>query len=284
MKPDSASCRRFHLRRPPAPGSPSPWMFLHITLLALLAFSRPCFGQRQIEPRPAPLNPVEAERQARALVAEMLAEKPEQNSTNTGWVRIWDAEDKEHQIPVRFETIVTPSNWLNVYETLPSASGPGREKLTVIHTDEQPNRYELTEPAAAGATNVVPKELTPAQSMVPFADSDFWIADLGLEFLHWPKQRLLEKEMRHSKFCDVLESVNPAPAPGGYSRVVAWIMIESPHGIVHADAYDAQGKLLKRFDPTALEKVQGQYQVEAMEIRNLKTGSRTVIKMDLDRE
>ena len=104
--------------------------------------------------------------------------------------------------------------------------------------------------------------------MMPFAGSDFWMADLGLEFLHWPQQRLLRKEMRHSKSCNVLESVNPQPVPGGYARVVSWIMIDTPHGIVHADAYDAQGERIKQFDPKNLEKVQGEYQLEAMEMRN----------------
>ncbi len=120
--------------------------------------------------------------------------------------------------------------------------------------------------------------------MAPFAGSDFWIGDLGLEFLHWPAQRLLKKEMRHSKSCDVLESINPAPVPGGYARVVSWIMIESPHGIVHADAYDAQGKLLKQFDPKDLEKVNGEYRVDEMQMRNRQTGSRTVIKLNFGQE
>ena len=120
--------------------------------------------------------------------------------------------------------------------------------------------------------------------MVPFAGSDFWVADLGLEFLHWPHQRVLKNEMRHSKSCKVLESVNPQPVPGGYARVVSWIMIESPHGIVHADAYDARGESLKRFDPKSLEKVQGEYQLEEMEMRNRKTGSQTVIKFNLTNE
>jgi hypothetical protein len=120
--------------------------------------------------------------------------------------------------------------------------------------------------------------------MIPFAGSDFWVADLGLEFLHWPKQRLMAKEMRHSKSCDRLESINPYPVPGGYARVESWIIIERPHGIVHADAYDSKGKLLKFFDPTALEKVQGEYQLEEMEIKNKKTGSCTWIKFNLSHE
>jgi hypothetical protein len=120
--------------------------------------------------------------------------------------------------------------------------------------------------------------------MIPFAGSDFWVADLGLEFLRWSNQRVLKYEMRHGKSCKVLESVNPQPVPGGYARVVSWVMIESPHGIVHADAYDAKDELLKRFDPKSLEKVQGEYQLEEMEMRSRKTGTQTVIKFELGRE
>jgi hypothetical protein len=70
--------------------------------------------------------------------------------------------------------------------------------------------------------------------MIPFAGSDFWVADLGLEFLHWPKHLLLRKEMRRSRPCDVLESTCSQPATG-YSRIVSWIDIESA-GILHAHA------------------------------------------------
>ena len=257
--------------------------FLHGPLLLLLISSL-CFAQRQNDPRPAPLDPVQAEKEARALVAEMLAAKPDQNTTNTGQVRIRDAADKEREIPVRFEITVTPTNWFSVYETLPSAGGPGGLKLTVIHSGDQPNRYELFDPAAAGPANTAARQLTRDQIMAPFAGSDFWIADLGLEFLHWPRQQVLSNDMRHSKSCKVLESTNPAPVPGGYARVKSWIMIASPHGIVHGDAYDARGEVLKRFDPTNLEKIQGDYQLEEMEMRNRKTGSQTVIKFNLAHE
>jgi Outer membrane lipoprotein-sorting protein len=255
---------------------------LHLFLLLLLVSSSVCFGQRATDPRPAPLDPVQAEEEARALVAEMLAARPEQNVTNTGWVTITDADGKERKIPVRFEIASTPTNWVSVYETLPSAGGRGGMKLTVIHSGEQPNRYELFDPATSGATNTVAKVLTPAQIMMPFAGSDFWIADLGLEFLHWPKQRLRERNViSHHKASRKLESINPSPVPGGYARVVSWIMIESPHGITHADAYDIHDNVLKRFDPTNLEKIQGEYQLEEIEMRNPNTESRTVIKFNL---
>jgi hypothetical protein len=256
---------------------------VHRLLLPLLmASATACFGQRNREPRPAPLDPVEAAREARALVAEMLAQKPDQNATNTGSVKIRDSEGKVRQFPVRFEIALTATNWTSSYETLPSAGSPGGLRLDIRHADDQPNRYELLDASTPGATNAAPRLLTPAEIMVPFAGSDFWIADLGLEFLHWPQQRLIKKEMRHSKFCKVLESVDPAPVPGGYTRVVSWIMAEAPHGIVHADGYDERGKVFKQFDPTNLEKVQGQYQLEEMEMRNSKTDSETWIKFNLE--
>ena len=39
--------------------------------------------------------------------------------------------------------------------------------------------------------------------------------------------------------------------------------------------------MLKRFDPTEFEKVQGEYQLQEMEIRNPLTGSRTRIEFDV---
>jgi hypothetical protein len=213
------------------------------------------------------------------LVADLLAQKPEKDSIRTGLLKIRDANGQERAQAVRVQILPTASNWLSIYETMAAPGEPGPLKLTVIHTDHQPNQYLLLDRSDSGA-NTEAKRVDAVETMVPFAGSDFWLADLGLEFLHWPKQRLLAKEMRHSKSCDVLESINPNPEPGGYARVVCWITIEEPHGIVHADAYDAGNKLLKQFDPKKLEKVTGQYQLESMEMRTRKTGSRTILEFD----
>jgi hypothetical protein len=241
-------------------------------------------AQRQPEQRPPSLDPAQARSEARVLVAELLAQRPDQSVTNTGQVRIRDRNGKEREIPVRFEIVCTASNWLSIYETLDPAGGTRGTKLTVTHAEKQRNQYRLTERGEEGSTNLVSRELAPNQTMIPFAGSDFWVADLGLEFLHWPEQRLLRKEMSHGKSCEVLESTNPEPVPGGYARVVSWIVIESPHGIVHADAYNAGSDLMKRFDPVSLEKVRGDYQLEEVEMRNLKTGSHTWLKYNLPRE
>ncbi len=185
-------------------------------------------------------------------------------------------------MPVRFELFSTPTNWVSIYEAGPDGARRDRTQLRVIHSGTVPNQYLLGVASGTNAPCAALKELRPSEAMIPFAGSDFWVADLGLEFLHWPQQRVLKKEMRRSQFCAKLESVNPSPAPGGYVRVVAWIENEPPHGIVHADAYDQDKQLLKVFEPTGIKKVHGEYQLEEMEINNRKTHSRTRIDFDLD--
>ncbi len=116
--------------------------------------------------------------------------------------------------------------------------------------------------------------------MIPFANSDFWLADLGLEFLHWPGQKILRGDTARGRLCKVLESTNPNPSSNGYSRVLCWIDNEAL-GIVEAKAYDAQNKLLKEFYPKDIKKVNGQWQVGSMEIDNVQTRSRTRLEFDL---
>lgn len=211
----------------------------------------------------------------------MLAQRPEQDWTNSGVLTIRQLGGRQRVIPVRFQTLVTSSNWLSIYDAVAPDETANTERLTVIHSDGQPNQYLLAEPPSSSLTNAVPRKLTGHTAMVPFAGSDFWAADLGLEFLHWPQQRILKREMRRGQPCEVLESIDPDPAAGGYARVVSWLDSESPHGIIHADAYDAHGDVMKQFAPKKLKKIQGQYQLEAMEIGNEKAGTRTVIELNL---
>jgi hypothetical protein len=230
----------------------------------------------------------DAEIQGRQLAQQLCDARPAENFTNTGVLQIRDANGKHIEIPIQFEISVTESNWQAEYRTeITSTNGDfdfGRtyfRHLTIVHSVSQPNLYTIP--------NVNPPEtdtnrffvLTGNQLMRPFdVGSDFWFGDLGLEFFHWPEQKILKKEVKRSRGCSVLESTNPAPPTNGYSRVVSWIDSESG-GIVQAYAYDAQDKLLKEFYPKDFEKVNGQWQVQEMEIINDQTGSRTRLEFDL---
>ena len=228
-----------------------------------------------------------AEIEGRNIVQHLLAQRPAENFTNSATLRIRDAKRQRSEVPVELQTFVTETNWQALYFTR-GTNKDHAASLTVIHTEDRPNEYRLANfSRPAGDTNES-ITLHGPQAMIPFAGSDFWLADLGLEFLHWPDQRLLKKELKRSQSCYVLESRNP-DANGGYARVVSWMDIDSVRdagqaAIVLAEAYDAKGKLVKEFEPKGITKVHGQWQLEEMEIRNAKTGSRTSIKFNRERQ
>jgi hypothetical protein len=229
--------------------------------------------------QPKPFSPAEAAQKGRELVAEILARRPAQSFTNTGTMRIRDGKGRRTEFPVEAIVLDLDGTWEAHYQAQ-LTNRIALRSFTVIHAGTQPNLYWLDRPnPAPGQTNDRVR-LTGNETMVPFAGSDFWIADLGLEFFHWPEQRLLKYEMRRSRSCRILESINPHPAPGAYSRVVSWIDLESD-GIVCAEAYDFNGKLLKEFAPKDFKKVNGQWQVQEIRIDNDQTGSRTWIDFDV---
>lgn len=258
----------------------SPAHFGAFGVLVMLAFFiafNPVNSRAQKTPLPPPvtLEPAEGRRLASVLLADMLSQKPA--GTNTGKLRV-RARGPERTADIRFDVFSNLSNSTAIYRSRDIEGRP--VELRIIHSGTQPNQYILSnsESDAKKGGN----KLSGPEIMSPFAGSDFWVADLGLEFLHWPNQRVIRKEARKVKFCNVLESVNPQPSPGGYSRVVSWIINDNSHGILHADAYDSNDKLFKQFDPKKVEKVEGEWQLQSMEMRNLRTDSRTIIDFDLD--
>jgi hypothetical protein len=217
----------------------------------------------------------DAEIEGRQLAQQLCNARPTENFTNTGFLQIRDSNGKRTNISITFTVRVSPTNWTSIYTS--SAMNPWEERLFVTHTDNLTNVY------LHYLSSVISTVTAPAADTSPFANSDFWLADLGLEFFHWPAQKVLKHEMRRGQGCKVLESTNPEPSTNGYSRVVSWIGNESG-GIVQAEAYDAKGKLLKEFRPKNLKKVNGQWQVESMEIQNVQTGSRTRLAFNLEKK
>ncbi len=217
--------------------------------------------------------------QGRELAQQLCAARPAENFTNTGVLKIRDEKKITTVIPVRFQTLVNAAVWQIIYETITTSN---RVQLNVVHEVGKSNRYLLWEglPGLGELVDHKAMVLSGSNTMRTFAKGDFWIADLGLEFFHWPGQKILKREIKRSQGCAVLESTNPNPATNGYSRVVSWIDNESG-GIVQAEAYDAKGKKLKEFEPKSFEKVNGQWELQEMEIRNVQTGSRTRLEFDL---
>jgi hypothetical protein len=225
-----------------------------------------------------------AEIQGQQLAAELLSETPVTNFTQTGILKIHNSAGTTN-IPISFATSVQADIWRVVYETrVPGAI----EGLMIAHKGTEPNQYfSRLRPRTFGTGGITGinswESLSQSQIMAPFANSDFWIADLGLEFFHWPEQKVTGHEIRRTRDCTVLESDNPNPSAGGYSRVVTWIDKDTL-GIIYAEAYDVNNKKLKIFDPKKVKKVNGQWQLENIEIQNVQTHSRTWIRFNLNGE
>jgi hypothetical protein len=214
----------------------------------------------------------DAETQGRAWAQKIIdrVETPAaENTTNTGILFIRNKQVKQ-SLPIAFKILVTASNWASVYE---ATTTNGLEYISYPHSPDNSGGLEYHSPVPACLDG------TPLSDR-PFAGSDFSVGDLTLNFLHWPGQKFLKKDIHRSCGCIILESTNPDPGTNGYSRVMSWIDTDSL-GIVEAYAYDRNGKQLKDFYPDKVKKIDGQWQVETLVMENVQTGSKSRIEFDL---
>ncbi len=218
-----------------------------------------------------------AEIQGRQLARQLLEQRPAENFTNAG-ILIIRSPNVRTNIPITIVIYVGVTNW-TCYYTSPLDNG-GRRTITIIHDLNLPESYRCRDFYSDWKIADYPLAGTNQ-----FLGSDFFIGDLGLEFFHWPQQKVLPKttNLKRGREYTLLESTNPNPSTNGYSRVLSWIDKESG-GILEAEAYDFNGKLLKDFAPKSFKKVNGQWQLQEMEIRNVQTGSRTRLEFDLKQE
>jgi hypothetical protein len=228
----------------------------------------------------------DVEIQGRQLVQKILAQQPVESLTNLGILKFKDAKGKSGEVLVRFITKVRPTNWVSIFQGIES-NAEAADKLAIIHEASQTNRYAVVHVCGPVITfsQLDAWDMQPLleedEKLVPFCRSDFTAMDFGLEFFHWPEQKILPKttNLKRGRDYILLESTNPNPT-NGYSRVLSWIDKETD-GILEADAYDVQGKLLKEFFPKDFKKVRGQWQVQSMEMDNVQTGSRSRIEFDV---
>ena len=155
---------------------------------------------------------------------------------------------------------------LMTYETKPS-EGNG-EYWIVRRILAKRNEYRVDKEA---------KRLAKREDFeIGLARSSFTLSDLGLEFLHWPKQKTIRKQRRKSRSCHVLESSRSDS--DGTLRVLSWVDIKSG-GILAADFYSADGKVRKRFSVKGLTKKDGHWQVDEMEMRDVAERTRSRLRL-----
>ena len=225
----------------------------------------------------APIVPADPVAAGRELVARLLSLRPAENATNEAVLRVRVNKTNQFEVPLRIEVRVSETNWSTTYIATPK-DGVGQSRLEITRDFDGSAQYRLR---ADRGDSVEQSSPAGVEAMIPFARSDFWVADLGMEFLHWPTQRLLKKELCRGQSCDKLESLAPAGQTNGYVRVVAWFDIDTG-GPVLVEAYDAKDKMMKEFKPNDFTKVNGQWQVEELEMNDRRTGSRSFLHFKLE--
>ena len=215
----------------------------------------------------------------RRLAQELCELRPMADTNWHGVLKISGRNHKTISIPIACEWRTGEATWSVAYLTTATNSTPA-ESLKIIFSTNAPPQYFYSRAPSPGAALGEVRQLSGTNADIPLAGSDFWLSDLGFEFYHWPGQNFLKWELRRSTGCDVLESTTPNPAPASYGRVKVWI--EKEHRApLQAEAYGADGRLLKEFELGSIEKVRGQYELKDLKISNRQTGSRTQLQFDL---
>jgi hypothetical protein len=230
-------------------------------------------GAKQVFTEPViPANPAYA---GKELVARLLSLQPAGGITNSAVLTNLVKKKFQSKVPLRIEVSVTESNWVTAYVQL-GATNHDEVRFVVVRNLNGANEYYVE-----SMTNGVRSRQTfrGQDAVVPIAGSDFTLADVGMEFLRWPTQRLLKKEVCRTQACDMLESIAPEGWTNGYVRVVSWFDIDTG-GPVLVQAYDAK-EMVKEFKPNDFKKVNGQWQVEELEMFNSRANSRWLLHFEL---
>jgi hypothetical protein len=211
------------------------------------------------------------------IAAELRAMRPAADTNWTGVLKIRKSGGPIVEIPLSCYIFVETDRWMSVYNSSSTTNGPA-EKLVVTRPADGRTEYDYWVSPTDVKLPAEPRKLTGAEANIPFAGSDFYLGDLGLEFLQWPVHLLQPGQMRRGQTCYVLDSINPNPEQGGYARVRSWIQKEYL-GLLMAEAYDGQGKLVKEFAAGSFDRGTGQ--LKDMEIRSVPDRSRTEIEFDI---
>lgn len=217
--------------------------------------------------------------EGKALVQDLISQRPSENAQHLGTLKIRTEDNQRTEIPIRMTLTLRDESWDDTYQTQKSKHAPP-QLLVIKRAEGKPNEYWFAKKTSID-NPTPPVRLKPEEIYQPFGYSDFWICDLGLEFLHWPNHRIVDTEMRKGRSCKVVESTTPSPVEGGYARVLAWIDIETG-GLVRAEAYDSRERMLKEFSIKSVKKVDGRYQLKEMEIINPQNDSRTKLEFNLE--
>jgi hypothetical protein len=98
--------------------------------------------------------------------------------------------------------------------------------------------------------------------------------DLALKFLYWPGGRVLGDETVHARSCWKLQLAAPT-RDSQYANIFLWVDKKSG-ALMRLEGYDANGKLEKRFEVVATQKIDKRWFLKQMRIEEMQPGTSKV--------
>ena len=96
----------------------------------------------------------QARLEGRALANSIVSQKPIEGNTLIGKLTIRPSSGKRTEIPIKFQTLVTATNWQNLY-LMHDMVRNRAALLTVIHAPPKPNVFVLATVAGTGGSEEV---------------------------------------------------------------------------------------------------------------------------------
>ncbi|MCS1409581.1 MAG: hypothetical protein M2R45_02765 [Verrucomicrobia subdivision 3 bacterium] len=199
----------------------------------------------------------------------------------SGSLRTRGRRGKRSSQDIVLSTHTREEQWRSIFSVTDPNTG-NLTRLTIVRGPKQPPRYFLTQNPKDVNDPATALEVASEEAMVPLAGTDFWLADLGLEFFYWPEQTILTNariKMRKGISCFVLESRREPATHAGYSRIRSWIS-RKHGGLIYAEAYDSNGKRIKTFEVSDVEKINGEWKLKELRIRDETAKSTTRLSFD----
>ncbi len=131
-------------------------------------------------------------------------------------------------------------------------------------------RYSEDNSELQESTGATTEKLTPANFDKKILGTDLAYEDLALRFLYWSKATLLGKESIRTRPAWKLRLDAPNHRTQ-YSSGNLWVDHDSS-ALLRADAYDWQGKQIKRFEVISGQKLDDKWYLKQMRIESLDPG------------
>ncbi len=140
---------------------------------------------------------------------------------------------------------------------------------TVVQVHYNEDNSQLEE-STAGAT----EKLTPSNFDKKILGTDLSYEDLALRFVYWSRATITGTDNVRTRDAWKL-TLNAPTHRTEYSSVNLWVDKESG-ALLQADAYDWQGKPIKRFEVISGQKIEGKWYLKQMRIESLDPANGTV--------